>query len=550
MLLRRSAPSPIRSFAAMTALLELFLTAPAADAGTWQRNIGSPAYTLTITATGNLTGVANTLMPGSANINPILTGQNEPGRTAKNTGTATMTYTWVPTAGEPPPATVYVQDTIQESVTISGNGSVTGTATPATPVTITSYRAVQVTGTTLVLTSSQMSTSYNATSSSGNFSIMLSLNYSTLIYSPSITLTGTTPDANGNPNILVGQGCTAKLSGIPGGTGWTTAYNWSVSGTKFQSWNVAYVAGISSTATVTTGLGAVNNSTAHWYWNDPIVNPQTANETVTCTATVTPPAGQGNAFNITATKTVIVQAPAWQAIGRGGYMQVNALANGDSNPELWAGPTPAMKTLNEPVGMFWQAIVTTPTVPAFGTGSLQLIQIVTPSDSYTTLTTPVQSYSDPLNGVKGLDLTYPYGNHIYLEAPAPASYIDDDNPGMHLLSGGVAGNIVMASATFQSTYIDYLMYQPSAATADPNYPAVQWIALGQFSWSTNGNATIPNTKKWTDYVTQNGSDAANTIPLNGQTVTPNVQTQFGGVMGPAFYPTWTTLDVSKHYPTQ
>ena len=52
----------------------------------------------------------------------------------------------------------------------------------------------------------------------------------TLVSPVLLTLGGTTPDSSGNLNILVGQSCTASLTGIPSGGGWSVTYQWSVSG--------------------------------------------------------------------------------------------------------------------------------------------------------------------------------------------------------------------------------------------------------------------------------------------------------------------------------
>jgi hypothetical protein len=106
-----------------------------------------------------------------------------------------------------------------------------------------------------------------------------------------ITFDGVSKDSSGNYNILGSQGCTASLSGIP--TECTVSnYTWSVSGATFQSWNPTFIG----------GPGPLTNPTAHWYWNDPS---QTI-ETVTCTATVTPPGGDGAPFPVTVTQLVTV----------------------------------------------------------------------------------------------------------------------------------------------------------------------------------------------------------------------------------------------------
>jgi len=353
--------------------------------------------------------------------------------------------------------------------------------------------------------------------------------YVASVSSVTINLVGTTPDGSGNLNILVGQGCTASLVGIPStllnNTAHPPTYSWTVSGTKFQDWgpssplypNASYFIG---------GPGPLTNPTAHWYWNDPGPNPTP--ETVTCTATVTPPVGQGAPFTVTVTQKVTVQVPDWQAVELGGYMEVNTSAPKYSNYSLWAGPTASEAHNGFGGGMNWQAQAYTPTSPAFGTGMFELVQIVTPSDSYTTLTNPVQNHSDPLNGQTGLDVTYPYGV-VWSE---PAQLQDNDTPGLHLTGLGQSGNLTAASAMFQSSFADYLMYQPPS-----NGKGVKWVPLAAFSWGTNGNANIPYTNNWGDYVTQNLSDSAGTV-------TPSAVTPFNAWNT---HPSWTNVDVSRAY---
>ena len=58
-----------------------------------------------------------------------------------------------------------------------------------------------------------------------------SINYVT------IALTGTTPDSAGNQDILVGQQCSASISGLPTfPAGTTITHQWTVSGTTFTNW--------------------------------------------------------------------------------------------------------------------------------------------------------------------------------------------------------------------------------------------------------------------------------------------------------------------------
>ncbi len=260
------------------------------------------------------------------------------------------------------------------------------------------------------------------------------------------------------------------------------------------------------------GSGPLDIASPHWYWND--LKDQTS-ETVSCTVALTPPTGQGAAFNVTVSQKVIVRVPDWAATGTGGYMQVNTSAPQDSNYELWAGPGTGEKG-----GMYWNATVSTPTQPTFGTGKLEVVQTVTSNDSYTTCTTPRQQHNDPLNGQTGLDGQCPIYNYVCTEVAQP--YQQDDNPGLRVT--GIGGSSVAASATFKGSFKDYLMYEP------PN--SAQWVPLSIFTWSTNGVASIPTTGSWSDYATQHGgSDAAGTV--SPSTSTPFVRT--------IHFPSWTQI---------
>lgn len=328
---------------------------------------------------------------------------------------------------------------------------------------------------------------------------------------------GTTKDSSGNDNILVGQQCTATVNGIPSNLLPYTTFDWSgISGTTFESWG--FVADPNNQShTVLVGVIPATNPT-QWCWNDP--NPAT--ETIKCKVTITPPAGQGPAFSLTVTapKPVSVQLPQWTATGTAGYMQVNTKAPGDPNYELWAGPIPNSGQSN---GMNWKASVYTPTTPAFGTGSLEIVQIVTPNESWTLKTVPPQPQSSPDDNVSELDGSCPYEGALSTELAQPL--LDGDTPGIHLTSS----TPIFASATDKSSFIDYLLYKPPGSNS-------QWITLAQFAWSINGSASIPGTGNWADYVTQNHSDAA--IP---NTISPSGTTSFMGIYGPNFFPSWTRV---------
>ena len=331
---------------------------------------------------------------------------------------------------------------------------------------------------------------------------------------------------NGQYNILVGQGCTASLfAAAPGGRVYVnfTGYNWSVTGTTFQSWspttpampnakpptlanpNASYFVG---------GYGPATNATANWYWNDL----KAAVETITCIATVTPPSGPS--FPVTVTQIVNVKVPVWAAFGNGGYMQVNTkCTNQNGSLCLYAGPSTGQRG-----GINWSATSMTPSL--FGKGALQLVQTAVPHESYWTGVKPSVEHDDPENNLDGLDSKYPYPGTLYAEGIAP--YEAEDSPSIDLTS-------TIVSALMAHQFTDYLMYQPPSAGN-----GVQWISLATLAWSTNGNAAIPNSGNWADYKTQNGSDAAGTVIPSGTTATP-----FTKITVPNTFPTWTRIN---HFP--
>lgn len=205
------------------------------------------------------------------------------------------------------------------------------------------------------------------------------------VFPVNINLAGAAPDSSGNLNILVGQHCSASLVGIPSSCT-VSSYQWSVSGTTFQTWSAdtPAVGGNSYNGDASyevDGPGPLTNSTAGWYWNDIRQTP----ETVSCTATVTPPAGQGSAFTVTVTQKVTVMVPLWTCKGVGGNMQVNTVIPVGNRTDFWlhAGPTAGSV---ETGGMDWYATVTPPLGTSFGAGSLEMVQKVIPNVSYTVYT--------------------------------------------------------------------------------------------------------------------------------------------------------------------
>lgn len=369
---------------------------------------------------------------------------------------------------------------------------------------------------------------FNIQSSSG---VIDGVEVSIAAYPITINLTGTTPDSSGNQNILIGQGCTAGVSGIPAdlmnNTAHKPVYNWSIGGTTFQSWSPTTPANPNATPPTPANAnasyydpssGPLTNATAHWYWNDPA----NKSETVTCTVTLTPPAGQGAAFNITVTKSVSVQRPSWYANETGGYMQVNTnAANRNGAICLYAGHASGQSG----GGMNWTANVEPSAL--FTSGTLELVQLVIPNVTYVTNTgagVPGITHSDPENDQFGLDTRYPYPwnrQGSYQPPYVPVDYATDDSPFLELNNG-------VASATLQDQFVDYLMFLPPDGGAGSS-----WVPLSTASWNTNGNATIPGTNNWADFTLWYGYDTAGTV-------NPTGTTPFNTTNG---FPSWTRINV-------
>ena len=169
-----------------------------------------------------------------------------------------------------------------------------------------------------------------------------------------ISLPGTTPDANGNLHILIGQQCSAKLNGIPSGC--TASLQWTATGNTLQGWTGVFAG---NTATIsgpanpyTWSQASLTAAGSVWYWSD-----TAGSKTVTCTATVTPPSGQGNPFTVTATQTVILDVPTPNEMDTANPPRIDSLYPPVTGPALWAGSTVANHN-----GSQWNDSVTIPLI--------------------------------------------------------------------------------------------------------------------------------------------------------------------------------------------
>ena len=130
---------------------------------------------------------------------------------------------------------------------------------------------------------------------------------------------------------------------------------------------------------------------------------------------------------------------------------------------FWAGPYNGYHG-----GMDWKASSTTPQLPvAFGTGTLELVQLVTPNRSYTTNVNPPvpHTYQKP----KGLDTYYPY------RSSSPTAYVEGgpayttlDDPRIPL------DNVNAGSVSMAESFDDCLLHLPPGTD-------VRWVPLANFT---------------------------------------------------------------------
>ena len=316
--------------------------------------------------------------------------------------------------------------------------------------------------------------------SGGGAQASFTITYSATATPVTINLGGATPDSSGNYNILVGQGCRASISGIPSALLNNTAnppvYAWSVHGTTFQAWGVN-ANGYS--AVLLPGPGPLNLATAHWYWNEAATT-----ETVSCSITLTPPAGQGPAFTVTPSVQVAVADPSYSCTQVVGVVYINPAgtllkAVGASNAD--------------PRGDSWHCNVQTPALFGSG-GSCNFCQLITPGRSHTYSSGTV---SCSQNGKTGLDTSMPYpsipstvpdtdpytvrsgitfgwptDNSQHHTGDSPGTLLSDNNLGI--------ASAVSVNESFHTT----LMYTPPGSDVQP-------VSLHELDWNWTASATEP-----------------------------------------------------------
>jgi hypothetical protein len=293
-------------------------------------------------------------------------------------------------------------------------------------------------------------------------------------------------DGKGGWDCLVGQKISPDLTGVP--ITWISNYQWKVTGTTMQSWTVS---ADQSYTTLVSGPGPMNVTNPEWFWNDA----NNSTEKISCTATVTPPAGKGSPFSVTASQTVGVWLPTWNAKGIGGQMLVDIPPpppyGSGNGKDYWLQASPGSDP-DEIGGMTWYAFVSPPTgcPVAFDSGELEIVQLIIPGDGYVDYTHTEYVLAD--EGQIGLDTSWPYGWVQYEDTlrTIQPDYMSNDSPGIDLT------NLLAIFGYVSETFNDYIMFQP------PGSP--QYVPLGNFTWSTNGAAIIPNSNSWSNYINPAG----------------------------------------------
>jgi hypothetical protein len=483
-----------RTWATAALLTTCLVSPPAARAGsysapTYAVSGGTTGAGIVLTVGGSSSVDAYKPSGGSCGASHVYTGSSAATLTAS--GTITASFVWQPDYSGETPNSVIVTETGSAGAGTStaagsscdcGDGLGDSASGSATGKTSSGTHIRGVSGAS-PLTLSGVTPKATATTPGGYCSA--SVSYTATATAVTINPVGAVKDSNGNSDILIGQQCSPTLTGIPSNCT-VSNYQWGVTGSTFQSWSAS-----STSTSFTDGPGALNVAGPSWCWYDS-GNSTHVLEGITCTATVTPPAGQGAAFTVTASQVVNVYVPSWKATATAGTMRVDTSSPGGNGSDYWlyaGGP-----------GMKWTASVSSPLVGVFGDGTIELVQTVTPGISYTTADGMVHNYSN--NGQNGLDTSYPY-----LWATGAPNYTTNDNPGLNL-TGTVAGSV-------KDQFQDYLMYAPPGSS--------QFVPLASSSWAANGSVNIPPTG-WANFlgsagtVTGGSFSASNTFPSWTQNV--------------------------------
>ena len=434
-------------------------------------------------------------------------------------GTITATFTWQPSyPGELPPSCAIVEQQCSAGAGCDGDGTGSYDDGLGDTGSVEEPGGNGFDGTLYTVKTSPGATftvkcNPSADSGPAYADVWAEVSYSAAAFPVIVSLGGTTSDASNNQNILVGQGCTASLSGIPAALLNNTAnpptYQWSVSGSTFQSWSVSSDA---SHTTEIDGSGPLTNPTAHWYWDD-----VKGAKTVTCTATVTPPTGQGSSFSITATQNVNLAVPQTLESPTAGLVQIN------NHPPAVYGTNYALYlggNSSQPWGIIFTTQVQTPALFASQSSGLwNMVQCVSPNF----WTTVYQSWEvpDPANGSSGLDTRYPFYPGSGSSPSFPSGIAANnliaqpyDAPGIGSLSNNIG------RYRLQEGFKDYVMYLPPGSDT-------QWVPVWLIDWGWHADDTAPITNGQPDWSKASAS-STDTAYLNSNAPT-------------LLFPTWSSI---------
>lgn len=451
--------------------------------------------------------------------------------TASCAGDVTATFTWPAASGPTPPAVI-----IEQQATALWNGGTGASGSSNNPLgganpgkgidwVAAKYTGQNTPPTSLVMTLSGLSASGSPPPPASGGSVAARASYQVSVSPVTINLVGTTPDANGNMHILIGQKCSATLSSMPSGCT-ATNIQWSVDGWTVQA-NSWVVSSGSASATFTgpnvayTFTQATPSATPpSWYWDD-----NAGPMTVTCTATVTPPTGQGAAFTVTAKRVVALEVPLYSNSEPVGVVYLNNVYLGNPGYNLHAGANP-----DQVPGIYFRDTVTTPPLyTSAGTGFWYRTQLAsvswyeiakggTPTRGAPGNTMP--GAQDPYHLSNG-GITYVYNNQtINADGSlfnAPFTVPENDSPGIQL------SDTYQEYQVTKEKYEDYIMYHPPGDSID--------VPLFYFQWSWNADVVIPpapTPASWSHW---------NNAPTGGTITAP----ADGATQRMLIYPTWTSI---------
>ena len=202
-------------------------------------------------------------------------------------GQITTKFTWTPAyPGEPPAFAIVTQTcTASYNSALGGNGDDGLGDASSHPdagdiLSRTLYTLQSADGSGILSVTCSPSASVSGpTNLAGSATGYASVYYSVSVTPVLLTLSGTTKDASGKDNILIGQGCSGSLSAGPATL---SNFQWTVPGDTFASFEVASTASSHYGRVHPVDASEYQKPNPHWFWKKggDFGSPQT----VSCTA--------------------------------------------------------------------------------------------------------------------------------------------------------------------------------------------------------------------------------------------------------------------------